>query len=53
MIEEAAKSSNAHNFIMSFPDGYDTHVGTHGMQLSGGKSVLSILCFRSWQLSDN
>ncbi|KAL3938481.1 MAG: hypothetical protein SGBAC_006615 [Bacillariaceae sp.] len=36
-IEEAAKRANAHDFIMSFPDGYDTHVGQDGAQLSGGQ----------------
>jgi ABC-type multidrug transport system fused ATPase/permease subunit len=36
-IEEAAKSANAHDFIMTFPDGYDTYVGEKGTQLSGGQ----------------
>ena len=43
-LEEAAKMANAHNFIMSFPDGYETHCGDNGAQLSGGKtSVFYIL----------
>jgi ATP-binding cassette subfamily B protein len=33
----AAKAAHAHDFIMSFPQGYDTPVGEHGMQLSGGQ----------------
>eukprot|EP00594_Rhizosolenia_setigera_P019715 CAMPEP_0178968634 /NCGR_PEP_ID=MMETSP0789-20121207/18378_1 /TAXON_ID=3005 /ORGANISM="Rhizosolenia setigera, Strain CCMP 1694" /LENGTH=1391 /DNA_ID=CAMNT_0020654615 /DNA_START=25 /DNA_END=4196 /DNA_ORIENTATION=- len=36
-IEEAAKMANAHDFIMSFPDGYDTQVGDKGSKLSGGQ----------------
>jgi subfamily B ATP-binding cassette protein MsbA len=36
-IVEAAKAACAHEFIMSFPLGYDTPVGEHGTQLSGGQ----------------
>ena len=36
-IIEAAKMANAHDFIMSFPDGYNTTVGEMGVQLSGGQ----------------
>ena len=36
-IIAAAKQANAHNFIMSFPDGYQTSVGAQGGQLSGGQ----------------
>src|SRR6266446_1350248 len=36
-IIEAAKAACAHEFIMSFPLGYDTPVGEHGAQLSGGQ----------------
>lgn len=39
----AAKNANAHDFIMSFPDGYDTDIGQRGIKLSGGqKQRLSI-----------
>lgn len=36
-IVTAAKSANAHEFIVGLPDGYDTLVGERGMQLSGGE----------------
>jgi len=36
-ITEAAKSANAHDFIMEQPKGYATDVGTGGGQLSGGQ----------------
>jgi ABC-type multidrug transport system fused ATPase/permease subunit len=36
-IEAAAKAACAHEFIMGFPQGYDTPVGEHGTQLSGGQ----------------
>lgn len=39
----AAKNANAHEFIMSFPNGYDTDIGQRGIKLSGGqKQRLSI-----------
>ncbi|XP_004239490.2 ABC transporter B family member 15 [Solanum lycopersicum] len=37
MVVEAAKAANAHEFVASLPDGYDTHVGQFGFQLSGGQ----------------
>ncbi len=36
-IEAAARDAQAHEFITSFPDGYDTVVGERGMTLSGGQ----------------
>lgn len=36
-VYAAAKAANAHDFIMSFPDGYDTLVGERGVKLSGGQ----------------
>ena len=36
-IIEAAKQANAYDFIMSFPDKFETMVGDRGIQLSGGQ----------------
>ena len=36
-VTEAAKRANAHEFILSLPDGYDTDIGQRGIKLSGGQ----------------
>jgi subfamily B ATP-binding cassette protein MsbA len=36
-IVEAAKIANAHDFIVSAPEGYDTNIGDRGAKLSGGQ----------------
>jgi subfamily B ATP-binding cassette protein MsbA len=36
-VERAARAANAHDFIVGFPEGYDTVVGDRGAQLSGGQ----------------
>jgi subfamily B ATP-binding cassette protein MsbA len=37
MIEQAARVANAHDFIMTLPQQYDTVVGDRGLRLSGGE----------------
>ena len=42
-LEAACKAAQAHDFIMSFPNGYDTQLGQGGVNVSGGqKQRLSI-----------
>ncbi|HBS68032.1 MAG TPA: ABC transporter [Cyanobacteria bacterium UBA11153] len=36
-IQAAAKAANAHDFIMSFPEGYNSLIGERGLKLSGGQ----------------
>ncbi len=36
-VEAAARSAEAHDFIMTLPDGYNTFVGERGVKLSGGQ----------------
>lgn len=36
-VMQAAKIANAHDFIVKFPEGYDTNVGERGQKLSGGE----------------
>jgi ATP-binding cassette subfamily B protein len=36
-IEQAAREAQAHEFINSFSDGYDTEIGERGVTLSGGQ----------------
>jgi len=34
---DAAKTANAHEFIMRLPEGYDTELGERGVKISGGQ----------------
>ena len=36
-VVEAAKTANAHNFIMEMPQGYETVIGERGVKISGGQ----------------
>ena len=36
-VEEAARSAQAHEFILEMENGYDTHIGERGVTLSGGQ----------------
>ena len=36
-VHQAARDANAHEFIVGFPDGYDSRVGERGVKLSGGQ----------------
>jgi ABC-type multidrug transport system fused ATPase/permease subunit len=36
-IIEASKKSNSYDFIMAFPEGFDTLIGERGVKLSGGQ----------------
>src|SRR5690606_26290237 len=36
-IQDSAKKAQAHDFIMTFPEAYDTKIGQRGVTLSGGQ----------------
>ncbi len=42
-VIDAAKTSNAHDFITRLPQGYDTYIGERGIKLSGGQKQMIAL----------
>lgn len=49
-VVEAAKAAYAHDFILRFPEGYDTKVGNGGVQLSGGEKQRISIARRSYRI---
>ncbi len=45
-VVEAARQANAHSFIETFPDAYNTVVGERGVTLSGGNNKNTERIFR-------
>ena len=43
-VIEAARAAQLHDFVVSLPQGYDTHVGERGLALSGGERQRLALC---------
>lgn len=37
-VEDAARAAQCHDFISRLPQGYQTHIGDHGVYLSGGEA---------------
>ena len=46
LVERATKLANAHEFITSMTEKYDTNTGEKGLQLSGTQGDCSSLCFK-------
>jgi ATP-binding cassette subfamily B protein len=50
-IIAAAKHANAHDFIMSLPNGYNSEIGQRGVKLSGGQKAATQYCPRIFKKS--
>ena len=50
---EACKAAQAHEFVMAFPDGYETNLGQGGVNVSGGQKAAAVHCARPAEESEN
>lgn len=51
-VEEAAKASGLHDFVVTLPMGYDTMIGASGLELSGGQKQRLLIARAIYKRSD-